>query len=44
MNFTDPRNPKRLCIKCKKSKPIRGGTTKAYGKGFTCKECKEKKG
>ena len=42
MKFKELRESTRTCTKCKKSKPIKGGTT-VMGKNFKCKECKEKK-
>lgn len=42
MKINDPYNPRRRCVQCKERKLIKGGTSK-QGKGFICKECKEKK-
>jgi hypothetical protein len=41
MHFHNVVTPKRICVKCKKQKLIQGGTTK-MGKGFVCKDCREK--
>jgi hypothetical protein len=42
VKFQNVINPKRQCIRCKVSKPIKGGTT-IMGSKFICKDCKEKK-